>query len=127
MGLRNKWAERGWPYLESDEQIQSAFIAMSGPSPYWALLTGPLIQLLFSQYHQVVVTDRAIVVFDTTKWFAIRPARLRLRHPRSFYFGRMRGRYGSFWLGDTKYWVHWPFHKDVAAADAALAMSSRGR
>jgi len=67
-----------------------------------------------------VVTERAILVIDLSKWRA-RPIGLRLRRPRDFYFGRLSGLWGSFVLDDTEYWVGKRFHRDVAAADAALA------
>ena len=126
MSVRDKLGERARPYLKSGEQIQSVFIAMSGPSPYWSFFV-PIINMAFSPYHEIVVTSRGIVVLDTTKWFSIKPKRQRLRHSRDFSFGQMKGLYGSFVLDDTKYWVHRRFHKDVAAADAALAQPTSAR
>ncbi|MGB7163522.1 MAG: DUF2510 domain-containing protein, partial [Mycobacterium sp.] len=65
---------------------------------------------------------------DTSRWILTFPTRLRQRHPRNFYFGsRKSGLWGTFVLGNTNYWVRMKFHKDVAAADAALtAMMQRG-
>jgi hypothetical protein len=70
--------------------------------------------------HLVVVTDRAIVVLDVSTWSPSGPARLRLRHPRNFHFGRRPGFRGQFVLDNAKYWVPMLFRKDVAAANAAL-------
>jgi hypothetical protein len=91
---------------------------------FWIVYAlGIVFLIVFFRIHHVVVTDRAIVVLDTLMPFLLlanRPTRLRLRHPRNFYFGRMSGLWGKFVLDNTKYRVHWWFHKDVAVADAAL-------
>lgn len=83
---------------------------------------------LFIRTRHFVVTDRAIKVIDTSRWILTFPTRLRQRHPRNFYFGsRKSGLWGTFVLSNTNYWVRMKFHKDVAAADAALtAMMQRG-
>jgi hypothetical protein len=78
-----------------------------------------IVLVVLVRVHPVVATDRAIVVLDATKW-TNRPTRLRLRHSRDFRFGPMSGTWGTFVLDNTKYWVPKQFHKDVAAADAAL-------
>lgn len=160
VNIQNKLAARARPYLEPGEQIQAIFRAQN-PSPYlWLYPNIGLVILLltwgdrvpaglradlavaavalwivnvalFRVYH-VVVTDRAIVVLDTSKSAGIfpprmnRPTRLRLRRPRNFYFGQVSGSFGKFVLDNTEYWVHRRFHNDVAAADAALtAMTQR--
>jgi len=84
------------------------------------------VNILAFPCHHVVVSDRAIVVIDASKVIATFPTRLRLRHPRDFYFGRLSGFYGKFLLYKTKYWVQRRFYNDLAAADAALtAMMER--
>jgi uncharacterized protein DUF2510 len=151
VSLRKKLAERARPYLEPGEHIQAVFKAQSGASPYWQGLIAGLVvfvalnlqaifhagflvtevgvvvalMIAFSvlfRVHHVVVTDRAIVVLDASMW-TNRPTRLRLRHPRNFYFGRMSRIWGKFVLDNTKYWVHRRFHKDVAAADADAGLT----
>lgn len=87
---------------------------------------------VFVLFHYVVVTDRAIVVLDASRWRNIVgspnwPSRLRLRQPRNFYFGRPLGLFGNFVLGNTEYWVRMRFHRDVAAADAALSAMMQRR
>jgi hypothetical protein len=99
---------------------------MTGPSPYWAFLTGSLTQLLMSGQHQVVVTDRAILVVDISKLTG-KPKRLGGRHPRNVRLGTMSGLFGSFELNGRKYWVHKRFHKDVASADAPLTKTVSAR
>jgi Protein of unknown function (DUF2510) len=125
VSLRSKLADRARRYLEPGEQLQAIFMAQSGPSPYWGLLTP--IMSFFSKFHQVVATDRAILVLDASMWTPARPRQLRMRRPRDFYFGRLSGLWGSFVLDNRKYWVHRRFHKDVAAADAALTEMTQGR
>ena len=122
MSLRSKLEKRAAPYVRSSERAQAVFPALSGPSPYWSFLLG-LILYTFSRQHTFVVTDQGILVLDSSMW-NYRPKRLRLRHPRNFYFGQMKGLWGSFVLDDTKYFVHMRFHKDVAAADAALGRTA---
>jgi hypothetical protein len=78
---------------------------------------------LLVRLHEVVVTERAIVVLDISTW-THRPTRLRLRHPRDFRFGQLSWRSGSFVLDNTKYGVGRRFHKDVASADAALTQTT---
>ena len=119
MSVRSRLANRAGPYLEPSEQIQAVFPAVSGPSPYSWSRRGSF-TAFSSISHEVVVTERAILVIDLSKWTG-RPVRLRLRRPRDFYFGRLSGLWGSFVLDNTKYWVQKRFHRDIAAADAALA------
>jgi Protein of unknown function (DUF2510) len=92
------------------------------------VVTVIVVSTLLSRTHHFVVTDRAFTVLDASSpWIPTFPIRLRQRHPRNFYFGQLSGRWGMFELGNTKYWVGKQFHKDVAAADAALtAMLQRG-
>ena len=92
------------------------------------LVTLIVVSKLLFRSHHFVVTDRAITVLDSSRWWLTFPSRLRGRHPRNSYFGQLSGLYGRFMLGNTEYWVRlWRFRKDVAAADAALtAMMQRG-
>ena len=121
MSLRSKLADRARPYLEPGEQIQAVFMAQSGLSPYrgfliflpfaiaygfiqtlgWTLVSTALVLTLFVTFialsnvlyrsHHIVVTDRAIVVIDASRVIPTFPTRLRLRHPRNVYFGRLSG------------------------------------
>lgn len=77
--------------------------------------------------HLIVVTDRAIVVLDASRAWATFPTRLRLRHPRNVYFGRLSGLYGKFVLGNTDYWAPRLSFKDAATADAALTAMMQGQ
>ena len=66
--------------------------------------------------HLVVVTDRAILVVDLSIW-TYRPKRVRLRYPRSVYFGGS----GAFTLNGRTYGVARRFKPCLGHADAALA------
>ncbi len=102
----------------------SAVLLVTMPAAAMVALSIPLI--VFSRPHQVVVTDRAILVLDVKRWTK-RPTRLRLRHSRNFYFGQLSGLWGKFVLDNTKYWVPRQLRKDVAAADAALTQMTQYR
>jgi hypothetical protein len=120
MALRDKLARRAAPYLEPGEQIQAVFLAQSGPSPYWILLS-VLIVIFAAGYSIVVVTDRAIVVLRAGRMLPTFPKRVHLRGPRTVWFAQPQGLWGKVQL-DRRYWVHKRFHKDVAAANQMLQM-----
>jgi hypothetical protein len=123
MALRDKLAQRAHPYLEPGEQIQAVFLGQTGPSPYWSLLTAWVV-ILQAGYRTIVVTDRAIVILRNGRLVGSRAKALHLRGPRNIQLGTPSGLWGRVTL-DARYWVHKRFHKDVAAADAALAAMSR--
>jgi hypothetical protein len=119
MAMREKLVQRAQPYLQPGERIQSIFLAQTGPSPYWLFLSVWIV-VFSAGYSTVVVTDRAIVVLQNGRLTGTRAKGVRLRGPRNAWLGQPRGMWGSIQL-DKKYWVHKRFHKDVRAADAALA------
>jgi len=118
MALRDKLAQRAAPYLEPGEQIQAVFLAQSGPSPYWILLTA-FIVIFSAGYRTVVVTDRAIVLLRNGRLVGTRAKAVHLRGPRNVWLGTPTGLWGQIRL-DTRYWVHKRFHKDVAYANQML-------
>jgi hypothetical protein len=125
MALREKLAERAAPYLEPGERIQSVFLAQSGPSPYWSLLTY-WITIFKAGFATIVVTDRAIVVLKNGRLTGSKAKSLLARGPRNVWLGTPTGLWGQIQL-DQRYWVHKRFHKDVVAADDALrAMYPQG-
>jgi len=125
MALRDKLVQRATPYLEPGEQIQAIFLAQSGPSPYWIILS-TLIVIFGAGYHTVVVTDRAIVILRNGRLTGTFPQSVHLRGPRNVVLGTPTGIWGKIHL-DTRYWVHKRFHKDVQAADAALVAMGGGQ
>ncbi len=123
MALRDKLRERVGPYLEPGEQVQAVWLGQSGPSPYMVFLSYWVI-LIGGHYKVFAATDRAILVLDAGKLAPARPKRLRLRAPRQVKLGPCSGLWGQIHIDGTRYWVHKRFHKDIDAADAALAPSS---
>jgi hypothetical protein len=119
MALRDKLARQAAPFLEPGEQIRSIFLAQSGPSPYWSLLSAWIV-VFTAGYATVAVTDRAIVVLRNGRLSGRRPKSLLSRLPLQP-LGHPSGLWGKVQLGDTRYWVHTRFHKDVEAGDAAIA------
>ena len=119
MALRDKLAQRATPFLEPGEQIQSIFLAQSGASPYWSLLSAWIV-VVTAGYATVAVTDRAVVVLRNGRLTGSRPKSLLVRLPRQP-LGHPSGLWGQVRLGDKRYWVHKRFHKDVEAGNAVSA------
>jgi hypothetical protein len=124
MALRDKLRDRMQPFLEPGEQVQQAFLAQTGPSPWWMFLTNFI--LFATKWHVVAVTDRAIVVTRSPWWTATKPKQLVARLPRTTRLGPVKG----LWAGPVyltpdgkKAWIHKRFHKDVDAADNALQIT----
>jgi hypothetical protein len=118
VALREKLAQRAAPYLEPGEQIQAIFVAQSGPSPYWSLLSTWIV-IFAAGYRTIVVTDRAYVILRNGRLSGTKPKDILSRHDREVRLGHPSGLWGSITL-DRRYWVHKRFHKDVLAADDAL-------
>jgi hypothetical protein len=122
MALRDRLAQRAAPFLEPGEQIQTVFLAQTGPSPYWSFLTAWVV-IIAAGYRTIVVTDRAIVVLRNGRFLGTMPKGLMLRGPRNVWLGQPSGLWGTVQL-DEKCWVHKRFHKDVVAADQWLQSMS---
>jgi hypothetical protein len=119
MALREKLRERAGPFLEPGEQVREVFMAQSGPSPLFALVSYWIV-IIAGQYVIVVVTDRAVVVLKASKVRPSFPKSALLRLPR-LTLGPVSGLWGKVQLGGERYWVNKRFHKDIEAADADLA------
>jgi len=118
MALRDKLTQRAVPFLEPGEQIQAIFVAQSGASPYWSILSTWIV-LLTHGYVTVVATDRAIVVLRNGWLTSARPQSLLARLPRQP-MDDPAGLWAPLHLGGTRYWLHRRFHKDVRAANTAI-------
>jgi hypothetical protein len=120
MALREKLASRAQPFLESGEQVQQIFPAQVGPNPWMIPAIGPIIVMLISKIRVIAVTDRAVVVFNSSK-LTPKPTGVVQRLPRQTRLGPIEGKiWGKITIGGERTWVHKRFHKDVQAADAAL-------
>jgi hypothetical protein len=118
MAIRDNMRKRCQPLLEPDEQIQQVWQCQTGGSPWMLALSS--FAAFFFKYRIVCVTDRAVVVFKCSKWSAT-PKEVLARLPRNMLFGEMKGLWGQTSATGEKIYIHRRFHKDVEAADAAVA------
>ena len=119
MAIREKLRERVQPLLEPGEQIQTIFLAQTGPNPNLMFVSEFFI--FWTKYDIVVVTNRRIGVFRASMFTPTKPRELVAGYPRETRLGDAKGAlWGSVQLGDKKYWVHRRFRKDVLEADRAL-------
>ena len=104
--------------LQDGETVQAVFCAQTA-SPYWALVSYWIV-LVKNAYRVVVVTDRRILVCKSGRMSTTPVNEVVAEFPRATRIGPASGVwYKCDALGDRLY-VHKRFHKDVAAADAAL-------
>jgi len=85
---------------------------------------GALLYVLISKPRIVAVTDRGIVLLTAGKFATNKPTGVEARGPH-VQLGPVKGLWAPIHLGDKLY-VHRRFHKDVEAADAALARGELG-
>ena len=120
MALREKLASRTQPFLEPGEQVQQIFAAQVGPNPWMIPAIGPIIVMFLSKMRVIAVTDRAVLVLNSSK-MTPKPTALLQRLPRQTRLGPIEGKlWGKITVGGERTWVHKRFRKDVQAADAAL-------
>ena len=120
MALREKLASRAQPFLEPGEQITQIFPTQVGPNPWMIPAIGPIIVMFLSKMRVIAVTDRAVLVLNSSK-MSPKPTGLLQRLPRQTRLGPIDGKiWGKATIGGERNWVHKRFHKDLQAADAAL-------
>lgn len=119
IAIRERIQERVAPYLQPGEVVQQAFAAQAA-SPFWSLLSYWII-VIKNAYRAVVVTDRRIIVFQSSRWAFSSIKSVKLELPRATRIGPAQGTvwYKSETLGEMLY-IHRRFFKDIEAADAAL-------
>jgi hypothetical protein len=119
MALRDKLRQNAAPLLQPGETIQAVFCGQT-VSAYFALISYWII-VFANAYRVVVVTDRRILVCRSGR-FRITPVKAIERElPRGTRIGEPAG---LWWPCDSlgrRLYIHRRFHKDVTAADAALA------
>ncbi|OHV39005.1 hypothetical protein CC117_04310 [Parafrankia colletiae] len=93
------------------------------------ILAGLWLHMSRLQNRIIVVTDRAILVLRAGlfAWATPSAEAPLARLPRETALGPLRGPYGSLRLAGEKLWISFPARRRVAAADAILAGSHRGR
>lgn len=119
MALRDKLAERSQQFLPEGTQIQQVFICQSGPNPAWIILT--YLVFFAVKYRVVCVTDRGIYVLKASMFMPSKPKGLVGEMPRQQMLGPVSGLWSKIQVLGERHWVHKRFHKDIAAADAALS------
>ena len=129
MDIHEKLVQRAKPHLEPDEQIQSIFLVQSGPPPFFmavgVILLPLLVVVIFMTKHATLVaTDRAFVLLRNGRMGGVKMNEVLARLPRDVLLGKPTGVWAKIHLDDRTYYVHRRFHKDVAAADAALQAGS---
>lgn len=125
MALRDKLRERAQPHLQPGEQIQQVFLAQTGPSPYFVLLT--YLTLFWNKYFIVVVTDQSITILRASFFkstFPKGPTPVEARLPRQTRMGPVSGLWAKTSTLGPKVWINKRFHSDVEAADAALGTAA---
>ncbi|WP_129664604.1 hypothetical protein [Phytoactinopolyspora endophytica] len=129
MTLRDKLPERTRPYLRPGENTEQVFLAQSGPSPYFLLLTW--LTFFWIRFYIVVVTDQSIILVRARYIMNTKPKKsdaVEARVPRHTRIGPLSGLWASTSnLGPKRLWIHKRFHKDVDAADAARERSDEFR
>ncbi len=119
MAIRDKLRKNAAPLLQPGETIQAVFPAQT-VSAYFVLVSIWII-IFANAYRVVVVTDRRILVCRSGR-FRITPVRAIEREiPRGTRIGEPTG---LWWPCDSlggRLYINRRFHKDVKAADAALA------
>ena len=119
MAIRDKLRANAQHLLQPGETMQSVFAAQTA-SPYWILVSYWIV-LFKNAYRVVVVTDRRIIVAKSGRASTTRMNDVVRELPRATRIGPPTGMwYKTSTLGERLY-IHKRFHKDVAAADAALA------
>ncbi|RKR92368.1 hypothetical protein BDK92_6806 [Micromonospora pisi] len=120
MALGDVLAARVVPFLEPGEVLQEVFPAQGGITPWLGSGMGVLIALALVRFRIVAVTGDAVVVMEAGGLTYTTPTKVLARLPRDTRIGPVRGIWAKTRIGEEKLYVHWRFHKQVRAADAAL-------
>ncbi|MFI6761832.1 hypothetical protein ACIBF5_22095 [Micromonospora sp. NPDC050417] len=84
-------------------------------------MAGILGALTLAKRRIVAVTGDAVVVMEAGGVNGTTPTKVLARLPRHTRLGPVRGVWAKTRIGEEKLYVHLRFHKQVRAADAALA------
>jgi hypothetical protein len=119
MAIRDKLQANAAHVLQPGETVQAVFTAQTA-SPYWALLSYWIV-MFKNAYRVVIVTDQRILVCKSGRFSTTPVNEVVGEFPRATKIGPASGVwYKCDALGDRLY-IHKRFHKDVAAADAAVS------
>lgn len=117
VAIRPRLVENSQQFLHPGETVEAVMVGQR-ISGWWGLLT--YLWVFWNRFEAVIVTQHRILVLDTGRWTMGTPRSVLRELPRATRIGPASG---LWWkclsLGDKLY-IHRRFHKDVAAADAAL-------
>lgn len=117
IAMRERIQESAAPYLQPGEVIKEAFAAQSA-SPYWSLLSWIII-VAQNAFRAIVVTDRRIIVFQSSRMAFSNIKSVKRELPLRTQIGPVSGLWSkTTTLGEPLY-IARRFYKDVNAADAA--------
>jgi hypothetical protein len=119
MAIREKLRLNAYHLLQPGETVQEIFCGQTA-SPYWSIVSYWIV-FFKNAARVVVVTDRRILVCRAGRTRATAVDTVVAEFPRHTRIGPPQGVwYKCEKLGERLY-IHRRFHKDVAAADRALA------
>jgi hypothetical protein len=122
LAIRERIQERAAPFLQPGETVQYAFAAQSA-NPYWSILSYWII-VIQNAYRAVAVTDRRIIVFQSSRLAFSKLKSVKCELPRATCIGPVSGIWAKTnTLGEQLY-IHKRFHKDVQAADSAAGFTT---
>lgn len=117
LAIREKIFENSRPFLYPGEQVY-AIIGGQTINGWWGGLAA--LAYAWNNFRAVLVTDRRIVVLDCGQLRMGVPKAVVRELPRNIRIGPASGLWWKCESLGEKLYVHKRFHKDVAAADAAL-------
>ena len=119
MAIRDKMRANAEPFLQPGETVQAVFGAQT--TSQWFALISYWIIIIRNSYRVIVVTDRRILVGRSGRFTTTPIKEVLAEVPRSTRIGPPSGLwYKTNALGETLY-IAKRFHKDVEAADQAVA------
>ena len=116
--IRDKLIENSQQFLAPGETIQAVMVGQK-ISGWWGALT--YLWVFWNRFEPVIVTQQRILVLDAGKWTMGTPKKVLRELPRNTRIGPASGLWWKCTTLGEKLYIHKRFHKDVAAADAALA------
>lgn len=124
MAIRDKIKANAAPFLEPGEVVQAVIPAQT-TSQYFALISIWII-VFSNAYRVVVVTDQRILLCSSGRFRQTPVKAVLVELPRQTIIGPAHGLwYRTESLG-SKLYINKRFHKDVAAADAAIQPKALG-
>jgi hypothetical protein len=112
------------PFLDEGERVRQVLVAEAGlpPDTAWEVFWFSWLALLMRRtrhaYRLVCVTDRAVVVLESSR--QLEPRSVLARCPRNVYFGPLSGGWAPTDALGGRLYINRISHTEAAAADADL-------